>query len=119
MKFSEIPEFSKELKRLARKYRSLPDDLKEFKKVIGQVPSGTSKHFVALSEDSRTIIIKARLFCRYLRGSSLRIIYAYHRENDMIEFIEMYYKGDKERENFRRIEDYKTREMRKIGIENE
>jgi len=35
--FNELPAFSKEFKRLAKKHRSLPDDLEEFKRVVEAV----------------------------------------------------------------------------------
>ena len=106
MNFDEAPLFSKELKRLARKYKSLPKDLEEFKQVIAAVPLGTSKHFNVITRNEQCVIVKARLFCRYLKGSSLRIVYAYKEEHALIEFIEIYFKGDKENEDRDRIREY-------------
>ena len=109
MNFSSIDEFEKDLKNLSKKYRSLPDDLAEFKKVLTKFPQGTGKHFALLHNAEEVKIMKARLFCRYLRGSSLRVIYAYHSETDTIEFIrfiELYFKGNKEREDQNRINLY-------------
>jgi hypothetical protein len=53
-------------------------------------------------------IYKARKFaCRSLKGkgahSGIRVIYAYSEDVDKIEFIEIYYKGDKENEERERI----------------
>jgi len=104
MKFSETSAFSKDLKRLSKKYKSLPNDVHEFKKVVAVVPCGSSKHFVILRNEDEVRIIKARLFCRYLRGTSLRVVYAYDARNEKITFIELYFKGDQERENDERIE---------------
>lgn len=106
MKFSETPSFLKELKSLARKYRSLQEDLKEFRKVITKYPLGTGKHFTVLHVKEDIKIIKARLFCKYLKGASLRIIYAFHEDKGLIEFIELYFKGDKETEDKERIKGY-------------
>ena len=106
MNFNETDEFSKDFKRLSKKYRSLPDDLLEFKKVISEIPLGINKHFAILTVTETVKIIKARLFCRYLRGSSLRIIYAYYESEKMIEFIEVYPKSEKKREDRQRINDY-------------
>ncbi|MFO0792634.1 MAG: hypothetical protein U0586_01085 [Candidatus Brocadiaceae bacterium] len=106
MTFNELPEFLKECKRLTKKYQSLPDDLAEFKRVITVVPLGNSKHFSVITKNDHCTVIKARLFCRYLKGSSLRIIYAFHDNNLRIDFIEMYFKGDKENENHERIKEY-------------
>jgi mRNA-degrading endonuclease RelE of RelBE toxin-antitoxin system len=104
--FDKLPEFQKELKRLTKKYRSLPEDLQEFNNVISTVPLGNNKHFITIRQTDVLRIIKARLFCRYLKGSSLRIIYAYFEHNQRIEFIELYHKGDKENEDSDRIEQY-------------
>ena len=106
MNFDELPEFQKELKRLARKYKSLPDDLQEFRNIVSAVPLGNSKHFNVITQTEVLHIVKASLFCRYLKGSSLRIVYAYFEKNQHIEFIELYYKGDKENEDHDRIKEY-------------
>ena len=106
MSFDELPEFKKECKRLARKYRSLTEDLKEFRKVVSVIPLGNSKHFTVIEQNDVLRIVKARLFCRYLKGSSLRVIYSYSERAQRIEFIEIYYKGDKENEDRKRIQQY-------------
>ena len=106
MNFNEINDFTKDFKRLSRKYRSLPDDLLEFKKVITEFPLGTGRHFIILTTTETVKIVKARLFCRYLRGSSLRIVYAYHENKKNINFVQLYFKGDQENENRVRIKEY-------------
>jgi mRNA-degrading endonuclease RelE of RelBE toxin-antitoxin system len=106
MNFDETDEFSKDFKRLSKKYKSLVDDLLEFKKVVSKFPLGTDKHFVVLIEKETVKIIKGRLFCRYLKGSSLRIIYAYCENNHRVEFMQLYFKGDKENEDHNRIKNY-------------
>ena len=106
MNFDELPEFQKEFKRYAKKYKSLPDDLQEFRNVISAVPLGNSKHFNVITQTEIFYIVKARLFCRYLRGTSLRIIYAYHIIASKVEFIEIYFKGEKENEDRERIKAY-------------
>jgi hypothetical protein len=55
-----------------------------------------------------TKVLKARKFaCRSLKGtgvrSGIRVIYAYFEEEDRIELIEIYYKGDKKTEDRERI----------------
>lgn len=59
-------------------------------------------------------IYKAKKFaCRSLKGkgvqSGIRVIYAYFEEEDKIELIEIYYKGDKENEDRERILEYYER----------
>lgn len=106
MNFDELDEFSKEFKRLAKKYLSLPDDLEDFKKVVTVAPIGSGKHFNAITRNERLCIIKARFFCRYLRGASLRIIYAYHVHESKVVFLEIYFKGNKPNEDRERIKQY-------------
>jgi hypothetical protein len=106
MLFNELPDFSKELKRFLRKYRTLIMDLEEFKRVVTIFPLGNSKHFNVITKNEVCSIIKARLFCRALKGSSLRIIYAAYHQSHKIEFIELYFKGEKENEDHGRIKKY-------------
>jgi len=106
MNFNETDEFSHDFKRLSKKYKSLSDDLLEFKKVVSEFPIGISKHFTVLIERETVKIIKGRLFCRYLKGSSLRIIYAYCESKHRVEFIQLYFKGEKESEDRNRIKNY-------------
>ncbi len=104
--YNELPEFSKEFKQFSKKYKSLPGDLEEFKRVIDVAPLGNSKHFNIITRNEQYAIIKARLFCRYLKGSSLRIIYAFHYQGCKVEFIEIYFKGNKANEDQERIKKY-------------
>lgn len=110
MNFDERPEFQKELKQLGKKYKSLPEDLREFCKVVSAEPLGNSKHFHTITnvnaQTGSLFIVKARLSCRYLKGASLRIVYCYFEQEQRIEFIELYHKGDKENENQGRIKKY-------------
>ena len=53
-------------------------------------------------------VYKAKMFaCKALKGkgvqSGIRVIYAYFSTEDVIEFVEIYYKGDKENEDKERI----------------
>lgn len=106
MRFDELPAFQKALKRLGKKYKSLPDDLREFRNVVSVIPLGNSKHFHIITQTGDLHIIKARLFCRYLKGSSLRVIYAWHEKTRRIEFIELYDKKTTENEDRDRIREY-------------
>jgi len=121
--FSEerkLPEFEKDLKRLSKKFRTLEEDLKVF--VEKQL-----NLYHKLKIDNKGVftipnlgisypkIYKAKKFaCRSLKGkgaaSGIRVIYAYDEEEDIIEFIEIYYKGDKANEDRARIiENYKQK----------
>ena len=104
--FDELPVFQKEFEKLKKKYKSLPKDLREFQKIISISPLGNSKHFAVINKMDSLYIVKARFFCKYLKGSSLRIIYAYFKKDKKIQFIEIYYKGKKENEDADSIKRY-------------
>lgn len=114
MNFSETDEFAKNFKRLSKKYRSLPEDLLEFKKIVTELPLGSGKHFVILHSQEKVKVVKARFFCKYLRGASLRIIYAYRETETIIDFIEFYPKNEQANETKSLINDY-LRDLNKNG----
>jgi hypothetical protein len=119
MTFKQIkrfPPFKKDLKKLLKRFRTLEDDLKIF-------ISTQLKLFHKIKEDNDGIkqikglekeypeVFKAKKFaCKSLKGkgakSGIRIIYAYFEQEDTIEFIEIYFKGDKENEDKERIKKY-------------
>ena len=111
-----LPEFEKDLKKLIKRFCTLEDDLQNFIKTALNL-----RHKLKLDNNSivqianlgieSPKIYKARKFsCKTLKGkgaaSGIRVIYAYYEETDMVEFIEIYYKGDKENEDRERIERY-------------
>ena len=118
-KISYISEFKKDLKKLGKRFKTLEDDLNIFIK-------SQLKIYHKLEIDNRGIfrindlgikypeIYKAKKFtCRSLKGkgvdSGIRIIYAYFKNEDKIELIEIYYKQDKENEDRERIFRYYKR----------
>lgn len=104
--FSTLAEFDKEFKRLFKKYKSLNDDFEKFKKILLVSPAGIGKNFVIIYSVKTIKIAKARMACRALRDRSLRIIYAYLEQEQKVEFIEIYFKGEKENEDRERIKEY-------------
>lgn len=111
MNFKSTIGFQKDFKRLSKKFRSLESDLIEFKKVLNEAPLGIGKHFNIITKTDCLYIIKARFFCQSLKKKNLRIIYAYIAKHQIIEmvdvdFIELYFKGEKENEDRERIEEY-------------
>ena len=104
--FNELPEFSKEYKHYLKKYRTLDSDFLNFKKIILSIPCGVGKHFNISTISNDVKIIKARLFCRSLKRASLRIVYTYHKNKELIDFIEIYFKGGKKNEDSERIKEY-------------
>lgn len=113
MKFQLSKKFSKELKRFSKKYRSLPDDLSKLQGVLRVLPEGNGqKHWNRLhvSDDGMVVVFKVRLSCASLKGQSLfRVIYAYNKKDGeliLIDFIELYYKGEKANEDRTLIREY-------------
>ena len=105
MDFQESDEFKKEFKKLHKKYPTLEDDLEVVKKAIAASPEGNgSKHWETLSRDtSDKRILKMRMMCRAVRGSQFRLVYLYDGQSVEVLFIELYFKGNKEREDKERI----------------
>ena len=84
----------------------MPADLQTFRAVVSVHPLGNGKHFDSITQVAAGHIIKARLFCGYLRGSSLRVLYHYAEQEQKIELIALYAKDDKENEDKKRIREY-------------
>jgi mRNA-degrading endonuclease RelE of RelBE toxin-antitoxin system len=110
---ARLPEFERDLKGLARRFRTIEEDL-------ALLLRAQIMPFHKLGVDNRGVvrisglpfleprIYKVRKFaCRSLKGrganSGLRLIYAYFEQNDRVELIEIYFKGDKENEDRKRI----------------
>jgi mRNA-degrading endonuclease RelE of RelBE toxin-antitoxin system len=109
-------DFKKDFKKLEKKYPTLKQDLEVF--VSNQLKLShklniENSGIVRISElsISKPKIYKARKFaCKSLKGrgsySGIRIIYAYFEDDDRIELVEIYFKGDKENEDRQRILKY-------------
>jgi hypothetical protein len=107
MEYTELPEFSRELRRLSKKYLSLSDDIKKLKGVLPGLSVGNAgKHWNCLHQDEQVCVYKIRLACRYLRATTMRVVYAQHADSGLIVFIEIYYKSEKENEDRARIQAY-------------
>lgn len=107
MEFVELPEFSRDLKRLQKKYKSLGDDFGRLKKILTVKPDGTGgKHWNCIHKNESVAVYKVRLACTYLRDNTMRVIYAHKKASSEIEFIELYYKGEKENHEEARLKSY-------------
>lgn len=115
-KITHVPGFEKDLKKLVKKFSSLEEDLQTFIKVAmnafhkQKIDSNAIFHIADLGIRSPKIYKAKKFACKALKGkgaqSGIRVIYAYHEEDDWIEFIEIYYKGDKVSEDRERIKSY-------------
>lgn len=113
MKFRKTNQFQKDEKKLRKKYRTLTKDLENLEKVIEHFPEGRGElHWNCITAtDNRNIqVFKVRLACAAIKGKSvLRVVYGYHKETgavEFVEFIEVYFKGNKENEDHKRVEAY-------------
>lgn len=108
-----IPAFDKDFKKLKKKFRTLEDDLSTCIKTLLKLFHKEKKKIdgIFLIPElgiENTKVYKVKSFtCRSLMGrgvkSGIRIIYAFNEEEDSIIFIEIYFKGDKETEDRKRI----------------
>ena len=112
MQFDELPEFQKDLKQLLKKFRSLNEDLEVLKKVLATEGTGHPQPPMSLRISGLgfevPIVIKVKKFaCKSLKGrgnkTGFRVIYAYHPEKQLIQFVELYFKADDENEDQARI----------------
>lgn len=114
--YKHTKEFEQDFKRLLKKFSTLREDL-EIAKVFA------IELFHLKNIDRRAVfpipnfctekwkICKLKKFaCKALRGrgikSGIRIIYAYYVQTKTVDFIEMYFKGEKEFEDKKRIKEY-------------
>lgn len=119
MKFKHIEhsdKFSRDLKKLRKRFPSLEEDLDSFVKaqLIAYHKHNVDNHGIVPIEgiliENPKIFKVLKFACKSLKGkgvhSGIRITYAYFPVEDRIEFIEIYYKGDQENEDKERIKNY-------------
>lgn len=115
-------EFKREFKKLLKKFRTLDEDLNTFintqLKIAHKLNIIENKSIVRISNlgiDNPKIYKARRFACKSLKGkgarSGIRIIYAYYEEEDIIEFIEIYYKAQKANEDRDRIIKYYKKDL--------
>jgi hypothetical protein len=111
---SRWPEFERDLGKLLKRFRTLEDDLQTFidKQLFLyhklKIDNGGIVRIPGLGF-TQPAVFKARKFaCRSLPGkggaSGIRVIYAYHPDQDRVELVEIYSKGDKPNEDRKRLE---------------
>ena len=114
--FNEIrrlKEFERDFQKLLKKFKTLEDDLETFINTQlnlyhkQKVDNLGIVRISNLAIDSPKIFKARKFACRSLKGKGsycgIRIIYAYYEEEDIIEFIEIFFKGDKENKDRDRI----------------
>ena len=108
-----LPDFERDLKKLAKKFRTIEDDLDIFVETELylfhklKIDNKGIFRIVGLPYENPPVYKAKKFACRSLKGkgvhSGIRMIYAYFEEKGRIELIEIYYKGDKENEDWARI----------------
>ena len=114
--YCETAEFKKDFKRLAKRFKTLTEDIQTAKRnaiELYHLLKIDNQSVVQIKDikSNEVAFYKLKKFaCKSLKGkgvrSGIRIIYAYRESLSRVEFIEMYYKSDKENENRERIKAY-------------
>lgn len=121
MNFDTCPEFDREVKRLSKKWRSLPDDLNDAKIQINSLYVGedeadlieyraaffNNKRASILNLSKDVEVVKMRLDVAALsRNDKVRLIFVAIKSRNEIKFIELFAKNEKSREDQKRIRKY-------------
>mgnify|MGYP001566339662 CR=1 FL=1 len=126
--YKNTEEFQHDLKRLQKKFSSLDEDIE-----IAKVFAIELFHLQKINKQAifpipnfcteELKIYKLKKFaCKSLKGrgarSGIRIIYAFCTQTATVEFIEIYFKSEKEMENKERIKQYLATSSQKNGQKN-
>jgi hypothetical protein len=119
MNFEQVSEFKKELKKLHKKWRSLPNDIKDAQLLIKDIYTSNDqeeyrkaffngKRAALLQKtDNGREVVKMRLDVASLSSDAkVRIVFIAIIEDSTVLFIELYAKNDKDREDLERIKKY-------------
>lgn len=108
--------FQRDFKKLKKRYATLEDDFLDFKEHIkiylGNPELSRNKHTAILHKTNSTKIVKARMYCATLKASDLRVVYASCEASGIIDFIEIFSKSDKIREDETRWRLYAEQALR-------
>ncbi len=114
--YENTKEFGRDIKRLSKKFLSLPDDLEIAKQYAIELYHLNNINKQAIFPipnfcSPEVKICKLKKFaCKSLKGrgvkSGIRVIYAFYEKSKKVVFLEMYFKGESENENKERIKEY-------------
>jgi mRNA-degrading endonuclease RelE of RelBE toxin-antitoxin system len=109
--YSQTSEFSKDFKKLLKRFRTLEEDFENMKKSAIEVYHLIkTNHIVRIqnycSQDYLSKKVR-KMACKSLKGkgvqSGLRVIYVFEQKENKVTFIEMYYKQNQENESRERL----------------
>jgi mRNA-degrading endonuclease RelE of RelBE toxin-antitoxin system len=116
IEYSETAEFQKDLKKLGKRFRSLPEDLEILKRAAielfheHQIDNRAVFPVQQFQKESVGIYKVKKFACKTLKGkgvqSGLRLIYAFFPNQNKFEFIELYYKQDQAEMDFHKAKMY-------------
>lgn len=115
--YSETSEFVRDFKKLLKKFSSLNDDMNIVKKFrielfhIQKIDNESIFEIERAGNGENLRFFKIKKFqCKSLKGrgskSGIRVIYAFYCQSFKVDFIEIYFKGEKENEDRERIKKY-------------
>ncbi len=116
IKYEETSEFKKDLKKLIKRFCSLPEDLLVVKKAVielrhlKKIDNLATFEIPGFNSEKNTFWKIKKFACKSLKGSGvksgIRVVYRWQEKEKSILFLEIYFKGDKENENRERIKSY-------------
>jgi len=117
MNYDETKKFTRDFKKLLKKFPSLQDDLKITKKYrielfhCEKIDSRSIFQIEGVGNYDELRFYKIKKFqCKSLKGrgakSGIRVIYAFFPIKQKVVFLEMYFKAKQEKEDRRRVADF-------------
>lgn len=118
--YKETEEFKKDFKKLLKKFKTLNEDFDLMKSATIELfhirKIDNNSIFPCQNQqkkelENKLVICKVKKFaCKTLKNfganTGLRVIYAFNLQNNIVEFLEIYYKSEKKNEDRERIKNY-------------
>jgi len=116
IKYFETSQFTKDLKKLLKRFKTLKDDLENLKRNqiellhVYKIDNHGTFEIKGFSNPEFVIYKIKKFACMSLKGrgcdSGLRLIYAINKIENSVFLLEIYFKGDKENEDISRVTDF-------------
>ncbi len=117
MNYEETEEFTRDFKKLTKKFSSLAEDLevnKQYRIELFHCKEIDSKSIFEIQGVGNTPNLQffkvTKFQCKSLKGrgakSGIRLVYAYYPAEKKIVFLEIYFKANQEKENRQRIANF-------------
>jgi hypothetical protein len=122
MTYSTTAEFDRDLKKLTKRYETLPEDLETVKRSAIELCHihNISQNVIEIrgagnTEDLQFYKVKkfaSRSFKGRGNNTGLRLIYVFFPKKMEVTLLEIYIKGDKENEDRKRIKEFSSQQIR-------